>query len=260
MASDRCPQVRTIAWPAAALRGAPKLSVVGRTLLANAKMRRAGSVRLGESVKEAEWIAVVAAVIALLAAGFAAGSMIAAFRQAREARESRHAAQAQAAAAKDSAEIAEAGVKQAQRSAAAAEQQVAIMREQLAAADAERNERDTPQLTYDLKKTAGHVCELVITLDSGPSALDVEVLRLGVRRVAEGNVGEPIESPKTGQVHKITPGGSFTVDIDVRGWAEAMTAQLDLRCTEPKTGRYWDLSRTVNIPGPSRIRRVTFER
>ncbi|MFD5831783.1 hypothetical protein [Lentzea sp. NPDC060358] len=211
-------------------------------------------------------VAIIAAVIAMSNANSAKTQAGAALKQAAEAQKAREAAEAQVLEARNAVkaaeaqvEIAKAGVEQAQRSAAAAEQQVAIMREQLAAAEAERNERDTPQLTYDLQNTAGQVCGLVITLDSGPSTLDIEVLRLGVRRAAEGNVGTPIESPRTGQIHKITPGGSFTVDINVRGWSEPMTAQLDLRCTEPKTKRHWDLSRTVNIPGPSRNGRVTFE-
>ncbi|WP_394613119.1 hypothetical protein JNUCC0626_24570 [Lentzea sp. JNUCC 0626] len=113
-----------------------------------------------------EWIAIAAAVIALVAAAFSAGSMIAAIRQAGEARESRHAAQAQAAAAKDSAEIAESGVTQSRRSAQAAEESAAEARkaneyasEQLALARADREDRE----------------------HQGQRAIVIEVLRTGRR-------------------------------------------------------------------------------
>ncbi|GAB2865326.1 hypothetical protein [Lentzea nigeriaca] len=199
----------------------------------------------------AEWIAGAAALIA-------AASMVMAFLQAREARESRHAAQAQAAAARDAAEIAEAAIKQAQRSAAAAEQQVAIMREQLAAADAEHHERDAPQFTYEVEGSSNSVCPLKVTLHGGPSKLDVEVPWLGIRRAAEGNAGTFIEKPKTGQIHQITTGGTFVIDIDTRGYEEPMSATLELRCTEPGTERKWELSHTVQIPGSYRVEDSVF--
>jgi hypothetical protein len=184
--------------------------------------------------------------------------MIATFRQAGEARESRFAAQAQASAAKDSAEIAEAAIKQAQRSAAAAEEQVAIMREQLSAAETERHVRDAPQFTCEVEGDTDGLWPLKFTLEGGPSKLEIEVPWLGIRRVAEGNAGTFIESRATGQIHKITSGGSFTVDINARGWDEPMSVQLHLRCTEPDSGRQWDLWRTVEIPGSYRVEDSVF--
>jgi hypothetical protein len=91
-------------------------------------------------------------------------------------------------------------------------------------------------------------------LDDGPEELDVEVPWLGVRRLADGSAGEFIEREKTGQIHKLTKGGHFTVQVDVRGWSETMVAKLHLDCAEPDTGRRWALWRTVKIQGPPRMR------
>ncbi|WNV83698.1 hypothetical protein [Umezawaea sp. Da 62-37] len=134
-----------------------------------------------------DWIAVVAAVIA-------SGSMGVALWQAREAKESRHAAQAQAAAAKDSAEIAEAGVKQAQRSAAAAEEQtratveqLAILREQVAE---QRAEKDNPQFHIPRPTFSGEdMVPVDITMVAGTDLRSLTVSVTG--KDVQGFSGDP---------------------------------------------------------------------
>jgi hypothetical protein len=128
-----------------------ELSVHARSLLANAEVHRANSVRQGVGVEVgdvAAWfaagIAIIAAVFAMISANAARTQAGAALKQASEAEKARKAAEAQV-------KVAEASVDQAKRSAEAAEASAAEAR---IANDFEREKYERERADQDAKAVA----------------------------------------------------------------------------------------------------------
>ncbi|MFD5831781.1 hypothetical protein [Lentzea sp. NPDC060358] len=145
-------------------------------------------------------VAIIAAVIAMSNANSAKTQAGAALKQAAEAEKARKAAETQADEAKKAREAAEAGVEQAQRSAEAAEQQVALMRNQLAAAEADRHEQNAPQFVVTWNPTGDSYGEdgawFSIAYTSGPPQLDKVTVAVIPGSEAEGLALHESERPE----------------------------------------------------------------
>ncbi|NGY63409.1 hypothetical protein G7043_31250 [Lentzea sp. NEAU-D13] len=199
----------------------------------------------------AEWIAVAAALIA-------AGSMIAAFRQAREARESRHAAQAGAAAARDQAEIAEASVAQARRSAEAAEASAAETRRandfalekdgrERAERFTERHERDQPRFSL----TATERTHVRVTMSEGPpEGVHVRVESVAIVTQAGQSLQVPISLAIDPNMYTFVRNATRDFAVDMRAEKGAAQARLVLLSEEIEGKRSWRWIEDVEFPAP----------
>lgn len=181
-----------------------------------------------------DWIAAIAALIAF-------GAMSVAWLQAREAKESRHAAQAQAAAARDSAEIAEAAIKQAQRSAAAAEEQAKAATEQVAMMRQELERKDVPRFTVEEidEFKGGPVVPVLVTMVGGVDLSEMTISAEG--SAVRGLAGGPGGPPAPGVFREnFTEGSQTTVYLHLHEKTTTASATFTFRCTARENGKTWD--------------------
>lgn len=145
----------------------------------------------------------------------------------------------------------------ARRSAAAAEQQVELMRRQHEAYQAERDERDGPVFTCAPKGSAGSICKIVTTMESGPEEVTVRIPEIRVRPEGHGPSDTGSLLPADSHQYRVVPGGDFSVDVDLRAGDSSVIVELRLECTElSEPGRSWTRRRPVLVTGPPRMRWV----
>jgi hypothetical protein len=138
----------------------------------------------------------------------------------------------------------------AKRQAAAAEGQVAVMRQQLAAQQEDRYDRDAPVFQLATDGHVGQKCDVVVTVEDAPGRTEVAVVSITVRPAKPPTSGgeTPSTLPIEQKTHTVTPGGHFVIPVDLRADKEPMKVEVELTFTElDGRGRTWQRHRTIAV-------------
>ncbi|MDX3656243.1 hypothetical protein PV646_02885 [Streptomyces sp. ID05-26A] len=191
-------------------------------------------------------VAIIAAVVAMSNANSAKTQAGAALKQAFEAKKAREAAEAQ--------------VAEAQKAATAAEQQVEIMRQTLAAENADRHERSGPQFTIaEGRRRRGMGRIIGVTMLSGPAVVWVRPSWTNDDSVHETD-GNDVGALQSGDyaIQRMVTNRSFDIEVSLPKITKPVEIEVYLHCTDgADENRIWERTYSVTLNPPPSVKIIT---
>lgn len=188
----------------------------------------------------------VAATIAVVAAAVATW-------QATEARKTRRATEQQATEARNSRIAAEQQAREATLAREIAEEALVITKEIEADRVADRDARDAPE--FDIVPNGR--THVRVTLRTGPPDVVVRMAKLDIVGRGDERPEVPVTLAIDTKGHRLTPGGSCLMAVDVQIERSTCSVRIELSSKEVDSDRMWTSLREVEFPTPPATARMS---